>query len=98
MTPILREIPLKRDVLRVTVMAVCLVGAGLPSITQSQTGQNTTTQFAYDAQGNVTQITDPRGLVTARSFDALNRLVRILQPPPISGAANPASMISYDGR
>ena len=56
------------------VLSVGLLGA-------SHAQQTTTTQYAYDAQGNLTQITDPRGLVTNQSFDALNRLKQVMQPP-----------------
>jgi len=60
--------------------------------------QVTTTHYAYDAQGNLTQITDPRGLVTNQSFDALNRLTQVMQPPAASGGARPVIATAYDGR
>ena len=40
----------------------------------------TTTQFAYDANGNLTRITDARLQVTTQSYDALNRLTSQQQP------------------
>lgn len=38
------------------------------------------THYAYDAQGNLTGVTDPLGRVTANAYDALNRLVRATNP------------------
>jgi len=38
------------------------------------------TQYAYDAQGNVTGITDPLSRVTANQYDALNRLKQVTDP------------------
>ena len=35
--------------------------------------QNTTYHYQYDANGNLTQITDPLGRITTQSYDALNR-------------------------
>jgi YD repeat-containing protein len=40
--------------------------------TQAQT-QNTTTHYAYDANGNLTSSTDPLGNVIQYTYDALNR-------------------------
>ncbi|MGW5264392.1 DNRLRE domain-containing protein [Microbispora sp. NPDC004025] len=44
------------------------------------------TTYAYDAAGRLTTITDPRGNVTTNSYDALDRLVRVIQPPAAGGA------------
>ncbi|MFN7275913.1 MAG: RHS repeat-associated core domain-containing protein, partial [bacterium] len=59
--------------------------------------QVTTTTFGYDAADNVTTITDPRGMVTNQSFDALNRLTQQLQPPAAPGGTRPSIGIGYDG-
>ena len=60
--------------------------------------QNTTYQFEYDPNGNLTKITDPLGHVTDQSYDALDRLKQQLQPPPVAGAARPTVDITYDGQ
>ena len=56
------------------------------------------TQYAYDANGNLTQVSDPLGRVTNHSYDALNRLIQDLQPPSTSGATRPASTYDYDSQ
>jgi RHS repeat-associated protein len=53
-------------------------------------GQSQTTSFTYDKNGNVQTITDPRGYISYRSVDQLNRLTRTKD-----GALN-ISFISYD--
>lgn len=59
--------------------------------------QNTTTSYQYDANGNVTQITDPLGRVTNKVYDPLNRLRQQLQPAPTAGAPRPVINYTYDG-
>ncbi|MFG1824478.1 DNRLRE domain-containing protein [Microbispora bryophytorum] len=44
------------------------------------------TAYGYDAAGRLTTITDPRGNVTTNTYDALDRLVRVTQPPAAGGA------------
>jgi RHS repeat-associated protein len=68
---------------------------GIPA--QAQT-QNTTYSYQYDANGNLTQITDPLGHVTNHTYDALNRLTQQLQPAPVVGAARPAVQYGYNGQ
>lgn len=41
---------------------------------------NQTTQYAYDANGNLTGITDPLNRTTSQGFDPLNRLIRVTDP------------------
>lgn len=69
----------------------------LANLSTAQTVQDTTTSYQYDANGNLTQITDPLGRVTNQSFDALNRLTQQLQPAPVAGGTRPAISYSYDG-
>ena len=42
--------------------------------------QDTLTQFQYDPNGNLTQVTDPLGKDTNFAYDALNRLQQQLFP------------------
>ncbi|MBE3013439.1 DNRLRE domain-containing protein [Microbispora sp. NEAU-D428] len=44
------------------------------------------TAYGYDAAGRLTTITDPRGNVTTNTYDVLDRLVRVSQPPATGGA------------
>ena len=81
--------------LRKLSLCLALFGAG---VANAQTVQNTTTQFGYDANGNVTQITDPLKNVTDLTPDALNRTQLQQQPPPKTGAARPSITYSYDGQ
>jgi YD repeat-containing protein len=53
---------------------------------------NQTTQYAYDANGNLTRATDPLNRVTASSYDALNRLIKITNP------ANGQIKLAYNGQ
>ncbi|WP_196381543.1 RHS repeat domain-containing protein, partial [Ralstonia solanacearum] len=62
---------------------------------QTQT-QVSTMQYAYDAVGNLTQITDPRGLVTTLTYDALGRRTKVQGPPATPGGAAPTAIFSYD--
>ncbi|MGC5859801.1 RHS repeat domain-containing protein, partial [Ralstonia pseudosolanacearum] len=59
--------------------------------------QVSTTQYAYDTVGNLTQITDPRGLVTTFSYDALGRRTQVQGPPATPGGAAPVTLFNYDG-
>lgn len=70
----------------------------LSGVAIAQTPQTTTTRYQYDANGNLTRITDPLGRVTDHSYDALNRLQQQLQPAPVAGAARPAIQYSHDGQ
>ncbi|MEF9387165.1 RHS repeat domain-containing protein [Ralstonia solanacearum species complex bacterium KE056] len=60
--------------------------------------QVSTTQYAYDTVGNLTQITDPRGLVTTLTYDALGRRTKVQGPPATSGGAAPTAVFTYDGQ
>ncbi|WP_412771009.1 RHS repeat domain-containing protein, partial [Ralstonia solanacearum] len=60
--------------------------------------QSATTQYAYDAVGNLTQVTDPRGLVTTFTYDALGRRTQVQGPPATPGGTAPTAVFTYDGR
>jgi RHS repeat-associated protein len=53
------------------------------------------TTIAYDAVGNVQYVTDPRGVMTAYVYDALNRLTQVTRNAGIIGP-QPSTLISYD--
>jgi len=74
-----------------------LLGSITSTSAGAQTVQNTTTSYLYDANGNLSQITDPLGNVTNQSFDALNRLTQRQQPAPVAGGARPVIKVDYDG-
>src|SRR2546427_13245597 len=59
--------------------------------------QTTTWNYQYDANGNLRQVTDPLSNVTTRQYDALNRLVKTIQPVPQTGSAAPQIGLGYDG-
>jgi YD repeat-containing protein len=50
-----------------------------------------TTEYAYDAQGNVISVKDPLSRVTAQQYDALNRLQQVTDP------ANGVTRYGYNG-
>ncbi len=52
-----------------------------------------TTQYGYDNNGNLTTTTDPLGRVTTHVFDALNRLINMIDP--YNGATKPTVYV-YD--
>jgi RHS repeat-associated protein len=57
------------------------------------------TRYGYDAAGNQAVAVDPRGNVTRRSFDRLERLVRIDHPaytPPGGSTLTPFEAYAYD--
>ncbi|MES2740062.1 MAG: RHS repeat domain-containing protein [Pseudomonadota bacterium] len=74
-----------------------VVSLALTTLVCAQTVQNTTYTYQYDANGNMTQITDPLSHVTNQTYDALNRLKLQTQPAPVTGAARPAIGYTYDG-
>jgi RHS repeat-associated protein len=70
------------------------VYSNLNRLTQEIGGTNPAaqiTQYGYDNQGNLTQITDPLNRVTANSYDARNRLKQVTDP------ANGVTGYGYDG-
>ena len=79
--------------LKLIVAVLCV-----PVTVLAQSSQSTTTQFQYDANGNLTQITDPLQQVTNQLIDPLNRVQQQQQPAPVSGAARPTMAYNYDGR
>lgn len=62
------------------------------------TSTASTWQFQFDANGNLTQTTDPRTQNTNQQFDALDRITQLLQPAPLTGGSRPQANFAYNGR
>ncbi len=64
-------------------------------LTVSQSGPDGVTEFAYDADGNLTQTTRPSGVVTTTSYDLVDRATSITHaggtPDGFDGDVSPAS-------
>ena len=85
--------------LRLSRLAAALGTAlGVLLVLPAHAQQDTTYQYQYDANGNLTQVTDPLGHITNHTYDALNRLQQQLQPAPVTGAARPTITYGYDGQ
>lgn len=67
--------------------AALLCALGLPSHAQTTLPA---TSYQYDANGNVTKITDGLGKATTNTYDALDRLVKVTDP------ANGVTQYGYD--
>lgn len=73
-----------------------MLGNFTGTVAAAQTVQNTTYSYQHDANGNLTQVTDPMGRVSTLTYDPLNRVIQQLQPAPATGAAQPAVSYGYD--
>ncbi|MCW7541279.1 hypothetical protein OOT46_26060 [Aquabacterium sp. A7-Y] len=76
------------------LVAALVASLALPGLAQ----QDTITRYEYDAEGNRTKITDPRGQVTTQGYDALQRLIQQRLPLPKAGATQPQIDYGYDKR
>jgi len=65
---------------------------GLSRLQTSLNVETGTTGYLYDANGNLIQKTDSRGVVTTYTYDALNRLIS----KTYSGIATPTACYQYD--
>ncbi|MDO3520323.1 RHS repeat-associated core domain-containing protein [Ralstonia pseudosolanacearum] len=77
------------------ISAAVLLTLSAQTLAQTQVS---TTQYAYDTVGNLTQITDPRGLVTTLTYDSLGRRTKVQGPPATPGGAVPTVVFTYDGQ
>ncbi|MGC5887898.1 RHS repeat domain-containing protein [Ralstonia pseudosolanacearum] len=77
------------------ISAAVLLSLSTQVLAQTQVS---TTQYAYDAVGNLTQVTDPRGLVTTLTYDALGRRTQVQGPPATPGGAAPTAVFTYNGQ
>ncbi|GAA1021244.1 hypothetical protein Aple_059670 [Acrocarpospora pleiomorpha] len=59
---------------------------GTPYTPPGGTALTPSISYGYDTAGRQTTVTDPRGQVTNKVYDALGRLVRITDPPATTGA------------
>lgn len=55
------------------------------------------TQYGYDPQGNLTTITDPFSKVTTNQYDALNRLIKVIDPAATGTGTGGNAQYAYDG-
>ena len=79
-----------------TVAAALAVLQLLPMGAWAQ--QTEPTKYEYDAQGNLTKVTDPNGKVTDLVPDNLDRLQKqILPKPKASSPSRPEVSYTYDG-
>lgn len=67
----------------------------LGQLTQQLDAQGRATLFAYDVNGNVTDVTDPLGTVTHSDYDGLNRLVSAIQDFQGANTATQNTTTSY---
>ena len=54
------------------------------------------TSFEYDAEGNLTKVTDANAAITQQAYDSLSRTTQITQPVPATGQAAPTIGLGYD--
>ncbi len=52
--------------------------------------------YQYDAQGNLTQVTDANAATTQQAYDSLSRNTKITQPVVATGQAAPVIGLAYD--
>ena len=52
--------------------------------------------YQYDAQGNLTQVTDANAAITQQAYDSLSRNTQITQPVPATGQPAPVIGLAYD--
>src|SRR5262249_4949595 len=64
-------------------------------MTEDAGGINRRSSLDYDANNNITQVTDARGIVTGYTFDALNRRTQMVEAQGRSGEQR-TSTFAYD--
>jgi len=88
----------RNDAARAAMRVVGGVLLTLVLLPLSSQSQPATWNYEYDAVGNLTKVTDPRGQVTEYVYDALSRRTQVKQPIPFTGSPRPQIGISYDGQ
>jgi RHS repeat-associated protein len=87
---------LTRRALATALAALQILPASLlPQLAQAQ--QTKATKLEYDAQGNLTKVTDPNGKATLQSPDSLDRVQSQTLPAPSAAASSPVISYTYDG-
>jgi RHS repeat-associated protein len=86
-----------------TALNATAFGLLLGFTASAQAVQNTTTNYQYDALGNLTKTTSPLNtvanpVVTDYLYDALDRANTITQPNPVPGGQRPNTFIAHDGQ
>ena len=72
---------------------------GALAVCSSALAQNRpVTQYFYDANGNLTSVVDGLNRTTSQTYDTLDRLRRITQPPPAAAQPNPVIQLELNGR
>jgi YD repeat-containing protein len=90
---------LVRAIASTTILATTyspMLGSFTGTVAAAETVQNTTYSYQHDANGNLTQVTDPMGRVSTLTYDPLNRVIQQLQPAPATGVAQPSVNYGYD--
>ena len=54
------------------------------------------TNYEYDAEGNLTRVTDANSAVIQQAYDSLQRTTTIVQPVPATGQPSPTIGLAYD--
>ena len=81
----------------VTVLAP-VIAALITLLPSASSAQPMTWKYEYDAVGNLTKVTDPRGQASEYVYDALSRRTQIKQPTPSVGSPRPQIGLAYDGQ
>ncbi|GAB2865971.1 hypothetical protein GCM10027277_38480 [Pseudoduganella ginsengisoli] len=73
----------------VSTLALMFAGSAIPFTSSPAT-------FEYDANGNLTRVTDPLGRTASKQYDTLNRPVREQLPAAGAGTSAPSMRYTYD--
>ncbi len=76
----------------------CLALSALAICSSAFAQNRPVTQYFYDANGNLTSTVDGLNRVTTQSYDTLDRLRRITQPPPGAMQLNPVIQLERNGQ
>ncbi len=81
-----------------TLLSVLSAALAISSMSTFAQSTRPVTQYFYDANGNLTSTVDGLNRVTTQSYDTLDRLRRITQPPPAALQPNPVIQFELNGR
>ncbi len=80
------------------ILLLSSVWAVVPLIHAQESPQNTTVLLEYDAEGNPTKVTDPRGQITELTYNELHQQYSASRPAPVTGAARPVVTTEFTYR